>query len=458
MTQPPLPHSQLATALAGLLVTPLLAASSGGAPLDRVPRPGPWRAWLESPGGEIPFELEFALDATSWRATIGNGRERIEVPEMSVDAELAAVTLALPHYDSRIEAQLSEGATRLDGLWKKRRNANEWVEMKFHATAGAAKRFRDDVLHEPTNKVDPTPLARELAGMAEVASGRFAIQFASDADPAVGLFEVTDDGRATGTFLTTAGDYRYLAGSLDRGWPGDDGLVGCEDDGEPHYFLRLSCFDGAHAFLFTAELDANGAIGGSFWAADRWHETWTGRRDDSATLPDGFALSRASGAVPLDELTFLDLDGKARRLTDPAFAGKVRLLQVFGSWCPNCHDACDELVRLQREYGGRGLSIVGLAFELTGEVAHDAEQVRRYAKRHGATWPMLLAGTSDKQAATASLGLLDRVRAYPTTLFLDAKGAIRAVFTGFNGPATGAAHDAQRDEFSRVLENLLREQ
>lgn len=440
----------------------------------RPPAIGVWRAWLATKGGELPFALEFAREpathdsheAPAWRATIGNGREQIAVPETVVDAETAAVELRFPHYDSVITATIAADGLRLDGTWRKRRSATEWLELPFHASAGPARRFTDALLHAPPADADRALMARERTAAITAASGRFAVKFESSEDLAVGEFAfggVASDasGDASGTFLTTTGDYRYLAGQLDRGWPGDDGLVGCSDDGLPHHFLRLSCFDGAHAFLFSAELQPDGTLQGGFWSGDRWHEGWTARRDPAAKLPDGFALAKASGAVSLGDLAFPQVfpptDAGLRRLDDPAFAGNARVLQVFGSWCPNCHDACDELVTLQREYGARGLSIVGLAFELTGDRAHDSEQVRRYAARHSVTWPLLLAGTSDKQAATATLGLLDRVHAYPTTLFLDAKGTVRHVYTGFCGPATGAAYAAQHAEFVRVIEDLLQE-
>jgi len=441
--------------LLGLLTSLAPAAAQDAAHV--APASGPWRAWLETPGGELPFGLELARDGAALRATLLNGAERIAVPEVRVDAATGAVALALPHYDSRLEARVLDGGARLSGQWVKRRAADAWTTLPFHATAGAAPRFSADVLHAPPPDADAAALARELADAARAVAGRWAVRFASEPDPAVGLFEVAPDGAASGTFLTTTGDYRFLAGSLDRAWPGDDGLVGCSDDGHAHHVLRLSCFDGAHAFLFEAELQADGSLAGGFWSGAAWHDTWTATRDDAAALPDGFTLARASGAVTLDDLVFPDLDGVPRRLSDPAFAGRARILQVFGSWCPNCHDASDELVRLHAEYGPRGLSIVGLAFELTGEHARDAAQVRRYAQRHGVTWPLLVAGVADKSRATASLGLLDRVHAFPTTIFLDAAGSVRAVHTGFSGPATGAAFEAQRAEFRRMVEELLGE-
>lgn len=383
---------------------------------------GPWRARLTSPGGELPFGLELAREDGALRADLVNGPERIPVPEVSFDG--ATLVLALPHYDSRIEARLGGG--RLTGAWRKRSGAERWAELPFEAEPGPGPRFRP-----------PSDGAPDAAGAGASLDGRWAVRFESSADPAVGLFETARGGELAGTFLTTTGDYRYLAGDV-RGRE-----------------LRLSCFDGAHAFLFTARLRDDGTLAGDFWSRDTWHETWTARRDDGASLPDPYEQTAWTG--DLAEVVLPDLDGVPRSLADPAFAGRARILQVFGSWCPNCHDEAPFLASLHERYGPRGLSVVGLAFELTGDFERDAQQVRRYAARHGVRFPLLVAGTADKRAAARALPALDAVRSFPTTVFLHGDGRVRAVHSGFAGPATGAAHAELVREFEALVEELLAE-
>jgi thiol-disulfide isomerase/thioredoxin len=133
------------------------------------------------------------------------------------------------------------------------------------------------------------------------------------------------------------------------------------------------------------------------------------------------------------------------------------MLVLFGSWCPNCNDEAAFLRELDQRYRARGLSIVGLAFELTGDAARDAQQVKLYAARHQLAFPLLLAGTSDKASATQRFPLLDKVRAYPTTVFLHGDGRVRAVHQGYSGPATGAEHAKLREDFERLIEDLLTE-
>jgi thiol-disulfide isomerase/thioredoxin len=156
------------------------------------------------------------------------------------------------------------------------------------------------------------------------------------------------------------------------------------------------------------------------------------------------------------DLAFRSLDGTPTRVADllSADSAPARILYLFGSWCPNCADAGAEMKRLKAKYGDR-LTIVGLAFEQTEDFARSARQVGLYAERHGADWPVLIAGLADKARASAELPVLDRVRAYPTTVFLNAANEIVAVHTGFSGPATGQAHAEQQAAFEALVDALV---
>ena len=379
--------------------------------VQRVARPtGAWRGWLEVPGGELPFGLELTDGVT-----ILNGPERI--PADGASFEPPRLEMSIHRYDATVRANLDATGDRLDGVYRRRRGPQEMASIPFHAVRGELPRFAPG----PPPTVD--------------VSGRWSVRFDSEEEPAVGVFEQHADGTVVGTFLTAVGDYRWLAGDV----TGDT--------------LRLSVFDGAHAFLFIARLTAEGLVG-DFWSGTWWHETWTATRDDAAALPDPMTLT-ASTDVPLASIRFPDLDGNLRALSDPAFRGRARILEIFGTWCPNCNDATRYLVELDQRYRDRGLSILGLACELTGDLHRDTRQVKRYAAIHEATWPMLIAGLADKEQASKALPLLDKVRAYPTTVFLDADDRVRAVYTGFSGPATGDAHQELRARFEGLIEELL---
>ena len=460
-------------------------ASSQPPVWNQVPAGGPWRAVLDSPGGELPFELEFssrpAPGAASrgagsgpggdifddprarggapgpppsakgptpserpnwqvgvWSAVIRNGQEELATGEVELRGD--QVVIHLEPYDSRLVARLSPDGRDLIGHWEKAAGGGREARLGFHASVGVAERF-GSAGAKPS--ADPSQAGaggrEEQATRAAALDGRWSVQFASDENLSVGLFRALPGGRAEGTFLTTLGDYRYLAGDF---------------DGER---LRLSCFDGGHAFLFTARLDSTGALAGDFWSRDAWHETWTAERDAHAELPDSFELTSWDANSTLADYAFPDETGTLRSLAEPAFTGKARILTLFGTWCPNCNDEAEYLSELSRRYGPRGLQIQGLAFELDDDLERSAKMVASYMQRHRAAWPVLFAATADKDAASAALPALDRVRAFPTTLFLDAQNRVRAVHTGYAGPATGAAHERLRERYETLIEELLAE-
>jgi thiol-disulfide isomerase/thioredoxin len=382
---------------------------------------GAWEAWLESPGGRIELILDiWYSEAGEFEISFNSGGEAIQIPKAYLEDD--ELVMEFVHYDSKIRVRWDRELTRLEGEWIKRAGLEKWSRLPFHAT-----RPKHAISH-----FKPYPSV----------AGRWAVDFSSEELPAVGIFETVQANQphVRGTFLTAKGDYRYLAGRT-------------FDDGS----LELSCFDGAHAFLFKAKLQEDGTLAGDFWSRDNWHETWTARRDETAALPDPMRLTRWQEAVSLEALRFPDPDGRVWSLADPALAGKARIIEVFGTWCPNCNDATRYFLELQERFGSRGLSILALAFELTGDFERDAGQVQRYREHHGIEYPILVAGLSDKKEAAKAFPALDRVLAFPTTIFLDAAGEVRAIYTGFSGPATGPAYDRLRQQFESLIEEILSE-
>lgn len=417
--------------LLSLLISSVLIAAT-----DQ-PQSGYWRAWLDCPGGELPFGLWLEKAAgnaesaqsqpVTWRGQILNDTERIEIPRVSIVAD--ELWLEMSHYDSRIQARVLHAGKRLEGFWVKRRGQDRFSKLAFYAT------YHDE--REPA----PRFKSWESAGSTSVANfgGRWAVRFGQSEDLAVGVFKQSDDYQLTGTFLTTLGDYRFLAGQV----------AGAT--------MRLSCFDGAHAFLFHASMLPGGELQGDFWSSAHWHETWKASRNADIELADSFEQTVWTGDQTTAALEYPDLNGELRSLRDEFTRGKVQILQIFGSWCPNCHDEGAYLGELQRRYQDRGLNIVGLAFELTDDLERNTEQLRRFQKLHQADYRILIAGPSDKAEATKALPVVDRIRSYPTTIFMDHRGRVRAVHSGFSGPATGDAHKKLRHKFEVLLESLFQE-
>ena len=365
---------------------------------------GRWRGVLESPGGELPFDFVLDRGDEGLAGAVVNGEER--APFSSVGFEGDRVVLAFDWYDSRITASLLPAAGAMTGEWTRTHHGGTQTRMPFRARRGHAPRFG------PLDAPPGDPSVSRVGGV-------WAATFVDEDGSEPARAELHQEGeRVLGTFLTPTGDYRFLDGSY------ADGV------------LRLSTFDGAHAFLFTARARPDGTLAGDFHSRETYHATWTAERIDPATdvLPDAWqevGLTNSEGRL---SFSFPDLDGNPVSLDDPRFDGKVVIVNIFGSWCPNCNDEAPLLADWHRRYRDRGLEVVGLAYEFTGDPERDRTVLRRYADRHGIDYPLLLAGTSDKQAAAATLPDLTRVVAYPTTIFIDRRGKVAEIHSGFAGP------------------------
>ena len=429
MRRPPIRPLALLLALLGCAVEPTIEQRLIGT----------WRAELDSPGGPLPFTLRIFESDGGLAAVAVNGEE--EAPFSHVRPTATGVELATEWYDSEIRADLDRLSDHeLRGRW--RRTSPEGDSML------AFRARRNDLPGEPAAprfaRMAPLDFAAGSWDPAMPASvaGAWAIEFTDSEGTQPARGELRQEGiRVTGTILTPVGDYRYLEGTYERGR------------------LRLSTFDGAHAFLFDAEAAPTGTLTGGFWSRDRYHATWRARpvAAGEQVLPDAWTLVGLTNTEGRFDFTFPDLDGNLVSLDDERFRGKVVLVNIFGSWCPNCNDKAPLLAEWYRRYRDRGLEIVGLAYEFTGDAERDGRQVRRFAERHGVEFQLLLAGTSDKQQAADTLPDLSAVVAFPTTVFIGRDGRVRKIHTGFAGPGTGPHYETLVAELEETLESLLAE-
>ena len=423
-----LTHPAVRLALSALLA--LAFSSCRPAPTPA----GQWRGVLTSPGGELPFGLRIDSGPQGLRAVVQNGPE--EAPVSGVGLKGHELVLRFDGYDSRIVATI-EG-DELTGRWEKRAKVGyATMPMVAHRVdTELAFRFR------PASEVGLVTVAASAESAVPSVSGDWAVAFVDEDGTSPAEAELRQEGtRVTGTFRTPTGDHRFLEGSYESG------------------ILRLSAFDGAHAFLYQAHAEPGGTLRGDFWSRDSYHATWTARRaaEHEAVLPDAWKEVGLTNPEGKFRFRFPDLAGQPVTLDDPRFAGKVVMVNLFGSWCPNCNDEGPYLASLHKRYRDRGLEIVGLAFEVTGDAARDREFVRRFGARYGISYPLLLAGTNDKEEAGAALPDLTRVASFPTTVFLGRDGKVRKIHSGFDGPGTGEHFAELKKEFEGLIESLLAE-
>lgn len=409
---------------AGLI---LAACQRSGAPAaDAAPaeanavKMGVYRVVLQTPGGELPFGLELKQEGSQPVGYLINGGERLQLSDVKITG--SHLEIRMPGYENVLSADANGNELKGEIFLVKLNEKNQHVPLR--ATLGDTYRFFASSANDNPD-----------------VSGRWAVNFIDDSgtpEVAMGEFSQSHD-TVTGTILTTTGDHRYLAGQVQ----GDE--------------LYLSTFDGAHVFLYKAKITGNGSLDGDWWSGLAFHERWTGKRDASATLPDAYGITAMRAGVKRFDFSFPDLSGKTVSSTDPKFRGKVLIVALAGSWCPNCHDEAAFLAPLYRDYRDKGLEIVSLQFEHFGDFARAAEATQRFRQHYGIEYTTLIAGISDKDEAGKKLPMLKSFVAFPTTVFIDRKGNVRKIHTGYTGPATGEHYTQFVQEVKSTLDHLLAE-
>ena len=245
----------------------------------------------------------------------------------------------------------------------------------------------------------------------------------------------------TGTFRTTTGDYRYLEGAIE----GD--------------MMRLSTFDGAHAFLFEAKVQGDSLMNGMFYSGNHFKEPFTAKRNEAYELPGAESLTYLKEGYDKIAFSFPDADGTMVSLEDDVYKGKVVVVQIMGTWCPNCLDETKYYTEYHANSKPEGVEFISLAFEYAPSAEKANRSINRLKESVGVPYPILLAqfGTSSKQKANEKLPMLNHVLSYPTTIFIDKQGKVRKIHTGFNGPATGSEYTDFVKEFETFVQMLANE-
>ncbi len=389
---------------------------------DEIPD-GVWQASiLRKDGIQIRFNFETRDSAGKKILYVMNGKERLLVDHIRQLQD--SVFIEMPFFDSRFALRLFNG-NELDGNWIKNYGHRQ-VLTPFRAVFNEPQRF--SVRNAPLFNV----------------SGRWSAWF-DESDgrmEAVGEFK-QKGSRVTGTFLTTTGDYRFLEGVVD----GDS--------------LRLSTFDGGHAYYFTAKIKGPDKIsGGMFYAGATSKESWAAEKNLHAALPDEYSLTRLKDKhqARLD-FKFRSISGPMVSINDNRFKNKVVIVQIMGSWCPNCMDETRFLSSYYKKNHQRGVEIIALAYERTTNFKESKKSLGSFVNRFRITYPVLVTGVAvnDSLRTEKTLPQIDMIRAFPTSIFIDKKGLVRKIYTGFNGPGTGDHYEIFKKQFNELVDGLLKE-
>jgi thiol-disulfide isomerase/thioredoxin len=371
-----------------------------------------------------------------------NASDRIDFSSITVTHDTQQsdrITLRLDQYDATLTVHCVAGQPRceaLEGEYVRQKGAS-LVRYAFNARCPPASAV-------PEHISTPAPqLSSQISNISDWQVAFTDLSGKPDAEPNAPAHFIQDANHVEGTIAPLSGDYGTLAGELSGG---NDAV------------LHLSRFDGIHALRLDGRLVAPGRIEGVFHVAPGVALNFVATISTSASSGFEEAERLTTVAHPSEPFRFHGTDASGAIITqaDPRFRGKVVLLDIFGTWCPNCHDEAPVLQSLYAQFHARGLEIVGLSYEYVDDRARSQRLLQVYRRKYSIAFPLLLAGTTDPGQIGKTLPQLCNFGAYPTTIFLDRHGRVRLIHAGFSGPATGRLEEVKQS-FQQTIVKLLDE-
>lgn len=382
---------------------------------------GNWRAAIHrEDGNPIIFNLEIAKLNGKDIFYIVNEPDKMLVTNIKQVKD--SLFLDLPFFESEFRLRIVNKDS-LSGSWI-RKTIDKNIVLPFTATARNPERFVAD--QGPAN---------------QSVTGKWKINFERDGKsrPAIGQF-IQNGDQVSGSILTPAGDYRYLSGIV----------TGNQ--------LHLSTFDGVFAMVLKADIDQNQISNGKLYSGKSGSETWTATKDENAKLEAASTTLKPGESGQLD-FSFKDLDGKRVSIKDKKYQNKVVIVQLLGSWCPNCMDETAFLSEYYDKNKDRGVEVIGLAYEYTNDLKRSKVSLQKFRERFNVKYPILITPTtvSDSLRTEKTLPQLTDIKVFPTSLILDKSGRVVEIHTDFYGPGTGEYHTRYKAEFEQTINKLLKQ-
>lgn len=355
--------------------------------------------------------LPFTLEKQNNDFFIVNGLEVIPLQKRIVP-NTDSLDLVFPYFNSFIRCKINRKG--LKGYW------NNLLKTDYRIPFQAKK--NKPKISKPNSMIE----------------GKWAVTFSTKKDPypAVGVFEIKQK-QVNGTFMTETGDYRFLTGHFT-----DDSLV-------------LSTFNGSHAFLFKARMTKD-SLYGAFYSGKHYQTDWVAVKDENACLrnPNNITTIQENQTI---QFTFPDLNGNYYSFPNHISSEQASIIMLMGSWCPNCIDEAVFFKSVQEKYGKDKLKIVAVCYEVGDAENLWREAVRKLVDKHNFPFVFLLAGKASKLLAHQHFPMLNHVMSFPTTLYVDKKGQVRKIYTGFYGPATKEYFEDFKKETFALLEEMMGE-
>ena len=411
--------SVLAMLCALLFSAALLAETKTQAP------GGLWDGSIQGKAGEVNFGVDVQVKADgTMQATLVNATDR--QPFSSAAWKDGVLTLGMDYYDGVLTAHMVT-PQRMEGEFSRQTSKGMRhipLVLVPHQDVAPGKPWAgsslwgDWLFHWADGEgAEKTTLAKFDQEKIAAANGHVAV---------------------TGVIEPVSGDSGLLHGSVFK-----------TADGQTRF--HLSRFDGIHVMALDGEFLPDGTLKGveGGIVASSSFTAECGKHVASAADPNVLSETLTAVKNPSEPFRFsgVDASGKTLDQDSPEFKGKPLIIDIFGTWCPNCHDEAPVLEKLYRKYQDQGLVVVGLAYEYTDDTERDLRQIGIYRAKFGVTFPLLLAGTTDQGQIGKTLPQLVNFGAFPTSIYVDREGHVKAILAGFTGPSTG-------EKFQQVQERM----
>jgi thiol-disulfide isomerase/thioredoxin len=366
----------------------------------------------------VPLHLELSQTGSQLHGALVDGAQTMAATEGSVDGN--ALTLRFSQYAITLRLKLQEGT--LQGQYSKDNGSFSYpVALK--------------------RQINPPPVAGKIPNIA----GTWIIPAESAKGEHAWRLIIRQSGPAvTGTILRIDGDTGALAGDY------RDGAFHLSrfQDTRPTVMEIVPNTDGTLAIKL-----AGPHIGGKTGETELTLAALRPLSSKTLPQPDS-AEGHTSVKDPREPLAFNfpDLNGKPVANTDPQFKNKVVLVNITGSWCPNCHDEAPYLEELYRKYRPEGFEIVALDFEEPDQ-QHTLTRLHAFLKKYGITYTYLLAGAPAE--VDEKIPQAVNLNAWPTSFLVGRDGRVHFVEVGF--PSVGSAdfYAEAKHRYAANIERLL---
>lgn len=371
---------------------------------------GIWLFKIELQNKNLPIVVEIKNNENKLKATLYNGDEKLHLDGMIKN--------------SKFELNLTESYAKFVGEIKSNKLEGHWIRTnkEDYKIPFSALRYGQKDYYAEFKK------QKSIYNF----SGNWKVKLKEDRF-ALGAFK-QEGNFIKGSFITETGDYRFMHGYI------------LKDQ------AKLFGFDGAFSFIFNFKL-ASDKFKGQMLAGKSTNREISATRDNDFKLADPYKMTKA---LHKDPISFSAQSIEGRNIDIQKMKDKAKVIQIFGSWCPNCIDETKYFIKWRGENKDKldKIEFIAVAFENASSEKQALKNLKKLSHKMKIDYPVVLVDFNHSKKVTDFFPI-DKTRAFPTTIYLDKNNIIKKIHTGFSGQATGEFFTDFTKEFNQTINSLL---